>query len=36
MAHIDLDALTIEELATLRDAAIDKLAQNGHGASGGT
>ncbi len=27
MAHIDLDALSIEELATLRDAAIDKLAQ---------
>ena len=27
MAHIDLDALSIEELATLRDAAIEKLAQ---------
>jgi hypothetical protein len=27
MAHIDLDALSIEELASLRDAAIDKLAQ---------
>jgi hypothetical protein len=27
MAHIDLDALSIEELAALRDAAIDKLAQ---------
>ena len=27
MAHIDLDALSIEELATLRDAAIDRLAQ---------
>jgi hypothetical protein len=27
MAKIDLDALTIEELASLRDAATDKLAQ---------
>ena len=27
MAKIDLDALSIEELAGLRDAATDKLAQ---------
>jgi hypothetical protein len=27
MAKIDLDALSIEELASLRDAASDKLAQ---------
>ena len=27
MAKIDLDALTIEELASLRDAVADKLAQ---------
>jgi hypothetical protein len=27
MAKIDLDALSIEELASLRDAAADKLAQ---------
>jgi hypothetical protein len=27
MAKIDLDALTIEELASLRDAATDRLAQ---------
>lgn len=27
MAKIDLDSLSIEELATLRDAAIEKLAQ---------
>ncbi len=27
MAKIDLDALTIEELAALRDKAIDKLAE---------
>jgi hypothetical protein len=26
MAHINLDALSIEELAALRDAAIEKLA----------
>jgi hypothetical protein len=27
MAKIDLDSLSIEELATLRDQAIDKLAE---------
>jgi hypothetical protein len=27
MAKIDLDSLSIEELASLRDAAADKLAQ---------
>lgn len=27
MANIDLDSLSIEELATLRDDAIDKLAE---------
>ncbi|MGO9361116.1 MAG: hypothetical protein ACLP1D_26145 [Xanthobacteraceae bacterium] len=27
MAKIDLDSLSIEELATLRDGAIEKLAQ---------
>ena len=27
MAKIDLDSLTIEELAALRDAATEKLAQ---------
>jgi hypothetical protein len=27
MAKIDLDSLTIEELAALRDRAIDKLAE---------
>jgi DNA-binding protein H-NS len=27
MAKIDLDSLSIEELAALRDAAIEKLAQ---------
>jgi hypothetical protein len=27
MAKIDLDALSIEELASLRDAATDKLAE---------
>jgi len=27
MANIDLDSLSIEELATLRDNAIDKLAE---------
>jgi len=27
MAKIDLDALSIEELASLRDAAIDRLAE---------